>query len=147
MMRLHKIMLINYAILWTSDIDILTRSRSYTCLNPSYFIRFSKNGVMNPQKLKRMVTNVAKGSAKYKVLVKVPKSYEVAISPKTLVFSKKHEKRTYDVTIKYKGRGRPKFAFGALEWVGEYGHHNVRSPIMLVPHASDSNVVRSVAEL
>ena len=64
MMRLHKIMLINYAILWTSDIDILTRSRSYTCLNPSYFIRFSKNDVMYPQKFKRMVTNVAKGSAK-----------------------------------------------------------------------------------
>ena len=94
-----------------------------------------------------MVTNVDKGSAKYKVLVKVPKSYEVAISPKMLVFSKKHEKWTYDVTIKYKGRGRSKFAFGALEWVGENGHHNVRSPIMLVPHTSDSNVVCSVAEL
>ena len=47
-----------------SEIDILTRSRSYSCLNPSYFISFSKNGVMYPQKFKRMVTNVAKGSAK-----------------------------------------------------------------------------------
>lgn len=89
---------------------------------------------MNPQKFKRMVTNVAKGSAKYTALEKVPKSYEVAISPKTLVFSKKYERQTYDVTIKYKGRDRPKFAFGALEWVEENGHHNVRSPIMLVPH-------------
>ena len=63
------------------------------------------------------------------------------------MFSKKHERRTYGVTIKYKGKGRPKFAFGALEWVGENGHHNVRSPIMLVPRTSDSNVVCSVAEL
>lgn len=67
------------------------------------------------------------------VVITVPKSYKVAISPKTLVFSKKYERQTYDLTIKYRGRGHPKFAFGALQWVEENSHHNVRSPIMLVP--------------
>ena len=113
--------------------------KNYNCLNPSLdlnypsFISFYENNKMRIGKFQRTVTNVGKGAAKYKALVTTPESYEVTISPMTLVFLKKYEKQSYNVTINYKGSGDPKFSFGALEWVEEIGDHRVRSPIMFFP--------------
>uniref|UniRef100_A0A2N9F2Z7 F-box domain-containing protein n=1 Tax=Fagus sylvatica TaxID=28930 RepID=A0A2N9F2Z7_FAGSY len=46
-----------------------------------------------------------------KALVTTPESYDITISPKTLVFSKKYEKQFYTVTIMFKGRVHPNLTY------------------------------------
>ncbi|KAL2538024.1 Subtilisin-like serine endopeptidase family protein [Forsythia ovata] len=84
-------------------------------------------------KFRRTVTNVGKGAATYKAKVKTPKGSVVTISPKTLVFGNKNEKRSFSLTIRYKTYQEYVINHGSLTWLEENGKNTVRSPIVVSP--------------
>jgi hypothetical protein len=92
------------------------------------------------QKFQRIVTNVGQGSTTYKVFVTAPENSEVIVSPTRLVFAKKYDKRSYNVTIKYRGYDDNNVSFGELVWEEENSinfvenrNRTVRSPIVVSP--------------
>ncbi|XP_016456677.2 subtilisin-like protease SBT3 [Nicotiana tabacum] len=85
------------------------------------------------QKFRRTLTNVGKGGATYKVKIETPKNSTVSVSPKTLVFKKKNEKKSYTLTIRYIGDENQSHHVGSITWVEENGNHSVRSPIVTSP--------------
>ncbi|KAM5561825.1 subtilisin-like protease SBT3 [Rosa sericea] len=126
----------------------ITRSRAYDCSNPSSDLNYpSFIALYDPrhhtrklrvQKFQRIVTNVGDGAAKYKASVTAPKGSTVTVSPETLFFSETYEKRSYTLTINYKGEKKGNVSFGELVWVEENGKYNVRSPIVVSPLVSVS---------
>ncbi|XP_022879899.1 subtilisin-like protease SBT1.9 [Olea europaea var. sylvestris] len=113
---------------------------SYSCSNSSLDLNYpsfialydieEKRSALN-QKFHRTVTNVGDGVATYKVKVKRPKDSTITVSPETLVFQKKYEKRSYSVSIHYRSYSRTVINDGSLTWVDENGKHSVRSPIVV----------------
>ncbi|KAE9612006.1 putative tripeptidyl-peptidase II [Lupinus albus] len=121
----------------------ITRSRSYNCANPSLdlnypsFIAFYGNKTMSVvQKFERTVTNVGNGAATYRVKVTNPKGSVVTVSPETLEFGFKNEKKSYTVVIKYKrfSKREEDVSFGDIVWVEDGAAHTVRSPIVVAPN-------------
>ncbi|KAL3840419.1 hypothetical protein ACJIZ3_025010 [Penstemon smallii] len=119
----------------------IIRSR-YNCSNPSSDLNypsfialynFEERGVALTRRFKRTVTNVGEGAATYNVKVEVPNSSTISISPRTLVFKKKYEKKSYTVRIRYRSDRELRDQYGSLTWVEESGKHTVRSPIMVAP--------------
>ncbi|KAL2512682.1 Subtilisin-like serine endopeptidase family protein [Abeliophyllum distichum] len=115
---------------------------SYNCSNPSLDLNYpSFIALYDPQqekttltqKFPRTVTNVGKGAATYKAKVKTPKGSVVTISPKTLVFGNKYEKRSFSLTIRYKTYKEYVINHGSLTWLEENGKNTVRSPIVVSP--------------
>jgi hypothetical protein len=95
------------------------------------------------QKFQRIVTNVGQGSTTYKAFVTAPENSEVIVSPTRLVFAKKYDKRSYNVTIKYRGYDDKNVSFGELVWEEENSinfvenrNRTVRSPIVVSPKHS-----------
>ncbi|PRQ41600.1 putative tripeptidyl-peptidase II [Rosa chinensis] len=121
----------------------ITRSRAYDCSNPSSDLNYpSFIALYDPrhhtrklriQKFQRIVTNVGDGAAKYKASVTAPKGSTITVSPETLFFSETYEKRSYTLTINYKGEKKGNVSFGELVWVEENGKYHVRSPIVVSP--------------
>ncbi|KAB1199442.1 hypothetical protein CJ030_MR4G022476 [Morella rubra] len=68
-------------------------------------------------------------------MVKSPEGSRVEVSPMTLIFRKKYEKQSYNVTIiTYEGNNEgDEVPFGELIWVERTGNHRVRSPIVISP--------------
>ncbi|EMS46560.1 Subtilisin-like protease [Triticum urartu] len=89
-----------------------------------------------PFTVTRAVTNVGPAHSTYAVKVDSPSSMKVCVSPKTLVFSKAGEKKTFSVTVICQGVGASEtFVEGSLSWVSK--KHVVRSPIVAVRGAGD----------
>jgi subtilisin family serine protease len=85
---------------------------------------------MSPFTVKRTVTNVGPAGTIYKVKVDAHKSLRVRVSPKTLVFSKAGEKKTFKVSVSCHNMGKQKLVEGSLSWVSK--EYVVRSPIVAV---------------
>lgn len=127
----------NYTV---EEILSLSTSKNYSCSSPSYDFNYpafllsygSRTSIV--QTFQRTVTNVGKGAATYKATMTPPRGSTVKVSPPILMFTKKYEKQSYQVSISYeKRRGKEEVAFGALVWVEENGNRTVRSPIVIVP--------------
>ncbi|WOL10579.1 subtilisin-like protease SBT1.1 [Canna indica] len=86
--------------------------------------------------VKRTLTNVGPASSSYKVEVKVPKTMTVTVEPRTLVFSKVNEKKSFTAEVKWVGTPPSPLGFveGNLRWVSD--KHVVRSPIVLLGPSS-----------
>ena len=64
-------------------------------------------------------------------MVTAPEGSTVVVSPEKLIFRKRNEKKSYNLTITYGGKA--KSSFGTLVWVEENGNHEVRTPIVISP--------------
>lgn len=82
---------------------------------------------------RELLTNVGESVATYKAMVTAPNFSEVVVSPNVLVFMKKHERKSYNLTINYKGNMERRVSSGSLVWVEDNGKHTVRSPIVVSP--------------
>ncbi|OIT19483.1 subtilisin-like protease sbt1.3 [Nicotiana attenuata] len=109
----------------------------HKCSNPSADLNYPSFIALYPfslegkftwlkQKFRRTLANVGKGGATYKVK-ETPKNSTVLVSPKTLVFKKKNEKKSYTLTIRYRGDENQSHHVGSVE---ENGNHSVTSPIV-----------------
>ncbi|VAH26240.1 unnamed protein product [Triticum turgidum subsp. durum] len=84
-----------------------------------------------PFTVTRTVTNVGPADSTYAAKVNSPSSMTLHVSPKTLVFSKAGEKKTFSVTVSCQGVGASEiFVEGSLSWVSK--KHVVRSPIVAI---------------
>ncbi|MCD9560311.1 Subtilisin-like protease sbt3 [Datura stramonium] len=129
-----------------AEFKTIARS-SANCSNPSddlnypSFIalyEFDREGNKYPwlvKKFTRTVTNVGSGAAKYTAKVEVPKNARISVTPQVLAFGKKYEKKSYSLTIRYRGEGHEVYVFnyGSITWIEENGNHTVRSPISVSP--------------
>lgn len=77
--------------------------------------------------------NVGQSFVTYKAVVTRPNGSQVVVSPDVLVFMKKYEKKSNNLTIKFKGNMERRVSFGSLVWVEENGKHTVRGPIVVSP--------------
>ncbi|XP_059634036.1 subtilisin-like protease SBT3 [Cornus florida] len=125
-----------------NQILTITRSNSYSCSNPSSdlnypsFIAFyaDEKDIVLVKKFRRTVTNVGNAMATYKVQVEAPMGSVVTVSPKTMIFKKMYEKKSYSLTIRYmKNETYTAAKFGYVIWVEDGGKHNVMSPIVVSP--------------
>ncbi|KAI3863581.1 hypothetical protein MKW92_011906 [Papaver armeniacum] len=115
---------------------------------PSFSVVF-KSGI-NTVKYERTVKNVGpKANAVYKVKINSPPSVKIHVSPRKLVFSKKHRFLSYKISfssrsndMKATGSGLHKeWSFGSIEWTD--GEHNVRSPIAFIWDSTTSSSLNS----
>ncbi|KAJ4747727.1 Subtilisin-like protease SBT1.9 [Rhynchospora pubera] len=80
---------------------------------------------------RRTVTNVGDNEATYSAIVKGVKGLLITVKPDKLVFTKKHEKQSFEVRIEGQIRNRKEeVVHGSLTWVDDKGNHEVRSPIV-----------------
>ncbi|EXC32842.1 Subtilisin-like protease [Morus notabilis] len=108
--------------------------RAYYDLNyPSFIALYHDHAKWMDQKYTRTLTNVGESVVTYKAMVTAPNFSEVVVSPNVLVFMKKHERKSYNLTIKYKGNMERRVSSGSLVWVEDNGKHTVRSPIVVSP--------------
>ncbi|KAB1211885.1 Subtilisin-like protease [Morella rubra] len=120
----------------------ITGSKNYNCSNrshdlnyPSFMIIYRSKEVSLVRKFQRIVTNVGQDVVTYKAKVKGPDgSTRIVVSPQTLSFTKKNEKKSYTLTIAYSGNKKGAVAFGELVWFEEKGSRTVRSPIVLIAY-------------
>jgi hypothetical protein len=112
----------------------------YSCSNPSsdlnypsLFITYKYRRFMKPKPVnfQRTVTNVGEGAATYNARVDAIENFDVMVMPKTLVFERKYEKKTYNVTLSPKRRLEYFSSFSELMWVEENRKHLVRSLIVV----------------
>ena len=82
----------------------------------------------NSNTFKRTVTNVGPAKSTYTASVDAPTNVTIVVSPSTLSFTKKNEKKSFTVTVT--ALGTPDRAYGFLTWSD--GSHNVQSPITFV---------------
>ena len=124
------------------QISVITKSNGSNCSNPCYDLNYptfialygGNNTIPTVREYHRTETNVGKGQTTYNVMVTEPEGSVVKISPETLFFSEKNEKKSYTVSITYEVSDNKKVSFGALVWVvEENGEHIVRSPIVISP--------------
>ncbi|KAK9697455.1 hypothetical protein RND81_08G038700 [Saponaria officinalis] len=124
------------------QISTIIRSSKYDCstpskdLNyPSFIALYDNNKSVGAQTFRRTVTNVGDGGATvYMVVVTEPKNSKVTVSPKNLVFKRRYEKQSYNLTVKYRRNEKQDVSFGSIVWkeVGS-ARYSVRSPIVVFP--------------
>ncbi|KAL8145186.1 hypothetical protein AgCh_003407 [Apium graveolens] len=123
-----------------NQIRTITRA-SYSCIKkssdlnyPSFITLYTNqtSGRTLHQTFYRTVTNVGDAAAIYKVKVMAPKGSVITVSPDTLAFQKKHEKKSYTMTINFKAVA-PTVSFGSLVWIDKNSKNTVRSPIVISP--------------
>ncbi|PIN26151.1 Tripeptidyl-peptidase II [Handroanthus impetiginosus] len=123
------------------QIEIIIRS-SYNCSNPSSdlnypsfiaLFNFEERGMTFTRKFKRTVTNVGDGATTYRAKLEKPDNVTVKIWPVTLAFRKKYEKKSYYLTLSYRGDIDAFPTYGSLTWTEESGKYTVRSPIVVSP--------------
>lgn len=123
----------------SKQISEITRSNNYSCANPSKnlnypsFILLYGNSKPKVRNFERIVTNAGKDSTRYKVVVKTPKNIVVVVRPEILVFERKNEKISYNVTSQYTGGEYKRVSSRKIVWVEENGEHTVRNPIVVSP--------------
>lgn len=115
---------------------------SYNCTRPSSDLNyasfialfsFEQRGMTFTKKFKRTVTNVGDGAATYRAKLEQPENATVKLWPETLVFRKKYEKRSYSLSIHYRGDIETPYRQGSLTWTDDTGKYAVRSPIVVSP--------------
>ncbi|CAN6205877.1 unnamed protein product [Urochloa humidicola] len=92
---------------------------------PSFVVDFS-NGT-GVRVLKRTVTKVSEGPETYTARVVAPDQVAVKVTPRTLQFDKKNEKKSYKVVFKSKNGAAGLAWFGHIVWENDV--HQVRSPV------------------
>ncbi|XP_059294535.1 subtilisin-like protease SBT3 [Lycium ferocissimum] len=124
---------------------IARSSANHNCSNPSADLNYPsfialwefdlerKNYPWLVKKFTRTVTNVGSGASKYTAKVEVPRNASISVSPQVLAFGKKYEKKSYTLTIRYRGNEKFTANYGSVTWVEENGNHIVRSPISVHP--------------
>lgn len=117
----------------------ITRSKNYSCSNPSFdlnyplfYISYTYRRIMKqkPVNFQRTITNVGEGATTYNVIVTTLRGFDVTIMPETLVFGRKYENKTYTITLSSIGIPNSS-SFGQLTWAEENGKHLVRSLIVV----------------
>jgi len=82
----------------------------------------------------RTVTHVGEGPSNYRAILTSPKGVNVTVDPRTMSFSGKGEKRSFNVTIVSEmvtgTSGSMETRSGKLAWTD--GKHSVVSPIVVV---------------
>ncbi|KAF8030557.1 hypothetical protein BT93_E2862 [Corymbia citriodora subsp. variegata] len=123
----------------SKQIQMVTRSSSYNCSNPSldlnypsFIAFFSSNSSNSPtvQEFHRTVTNVGAGASTYTAKVNPIEGFKVSVVPDKLTFKDKYEKLSYKLTIEGPKRMKQTVGFGSLSWMDDGGKHVVRSPIV-----------------
>ncbi|KAL0352022.1 UNVERIFIED_CONTAM: Subtilisin-like protease SBT3 [Sesamum calycinum] len=123
----------------TAQTQTIIRS-SYNCSTPSSDLNYPSFIVLYEiqetrttftRKFRRTLTNVGNGPAAYKVKVEEPNGSTIAVSPQTLMFTRKYEKQSYSLTIRYTISSEFVLAPGSITWIEENGKHTVRSPIVV----------------
>ncbi|XP_040372091.1 subtilisin-like protease SBT4.15 [Rosa chinensis] len=83
----------------------------------------------------RSVKHVGYGKSVYKAKVTSPKGLSIRVTPSTLTFTKKHQKRSFTVVVKGGTmKGKTESLSALLEW--DDGRHTVRSPIVVYRHTT-----------
>ncbi|GER42667.1 subtilase [Striga asiatica] len=127
--------------LTTMQIKTIVRS-DYNCsipssdLNyPSFIALYPSNhqGKMLSKEFRRTVTYVGDGSspAVFHAKVDAPINAHIQVWPPRLVFNKKYDTGSYNLTIYYKVPPNAHVVHGSVTWIDEGGKHTVRSPIVL----------------
>lgn len=136
------------------QIQTVVRSSSYSCENASLhlnypsFIAFfpvynDNHGAIEAKEFRRTVTNVGDRRSVYTAKVTAEGGLNVAVSPETLEFSEKNEKKSYVVRVEDPRLVKnDSVIYGSLIWVQSNGKHLVRSPIVATNIASDIVTVR-----
>ncbi|TVU35232.1 hypothetical protein EJB05_17110 [Eragrostis curvula] len=88
------------------------------------------HGLNGTVTVRRTVTNVGAGEARYTVAVIEPAGVSVKVSPKNLKFARAGEKKTFKIKIQAKGTSTGNFSAGSYAWSD--GVHVVRSPIVVL---------------
>ncbi|CAN6439226.1 unnamed protein product [Victoria cruziana] len=96
---------------------------------PSFIAFFTGKQPPKVKTFKRVVTNVGDGASTYRAEIKQMKGFVVTVSPETLVFQKKQDKRSFVLTVE-KTSAMEDVVSGSLSWVESQGDHVVRSPIV-----------------
>ncbi|XP_057854467.2 subtilisin-like protease SBT1.7 [Cryptomeria japonica] len=108
------------------------KSKSGADLNyPSFSVVFEYGERV--QVKRRTVTNVGSDNAVYKVWVKSSPNVKVSVEPDTLVFKKRSERTSFNVTFESKVDGSEEGEYGEITWKCiQGGMHIVRSPIVVL---------------
>lgn len=113
---------------------------SYTCSNPSSDLNYPsflalfhvyERGKMVTRKFQRTLTNVGDGAATYRVKLETPVNSTVTISPQTLVFGKKYERKSFSLTVRFRADIDNPLKYGWITWIEKSGKYTVRSPVVL----------------
>ncbi|XP_068661902.1 subtilisin-like protease SBT3 [Aristolochia californica] len=118
------------------QIMAITRSSKHNCSTPSSSLNYPSflatfNGSTDVQEFARTATNVGDGASTYKVIVRTPKTFSVRVTPGTLVFTEKNEKRSFTVSVTDTRERKGRVSYGSLTWV-DGKNHSVRSPIIVM---------------
>ncbi|CAL1410731.1 unnamed protein product [Linum trigynum] len=87
------------------------------------------------RRFRRTVRNVGEAGGVYKVDVVTPRGSSVTFHPKTLVFAKKYQRKSYTLTLKYVKDKKGRVSRGLVRWNEMHGTHKVTSPIVIAPAA------------
>ncbi|KAK6160681.1 hypothetical protein DH2020_004062 [Rehmannia glutinosa] len=124
-----------------NQIQIITRSASYNCSNPSLdlnypsFIAYFNANDTNPdgvivKEFQRSVTNIGGEKSIYNAKLTALDGLNVSVSPDRLEFSKKYEKKSYKLRIEGPRLMKDLLVHGSLTWIESSGKYEVRSPIV-----------------
>ncbi|XP_057951638.1 subtilisin-like protease SBT1.3 [Malania oleifera] len=120
-----------------SPMELQAFSKKRSCRNlanpadlnyPSISAVFPAKTSISALTLHRTVTNVGHAFSKYRVSVSRFKGASVKVQPETLIFTRKHQKLTFNITFITKSR-QPSPEFGRLVWKDE--SHIVKSPLVI----------------
>lgn len=118
----------------------ITRLTKYNCKNPSsdlnypsFIALYEEKGHKLVRNFTRTVTNVGNGPTTYKAKLVAPKGSTIRISTETLKFSRKNEKQSYSLRIRYRSPESFRITHGSLTWIEDNGKHSVRSAIVISP--------------
>ncbi|KAI6688100.1 hypothetical protein NL676_024928 [Syzygium grande] len=123
----------------SKQIQMVTRSSSYNCSNPSldlnypsFIAFFSSNSSDSPmvQEFYRTVTNVGDGPSTYTAKFNPMEEFKVSVVPDRLTFKEKYEKLRYKLTIEGPKQMKQTVVFGSLSWMDDGGKYVVKSPIV-----------------
>ncbi|XP_077249359.1 subtilisin-like protease SBT3 [Tasmannia lanceolata] len=117
----------------------ITRWSNFNCsdassdLNyPSFIAFFNGNGTSSAvQQFQRTVTNVGDGATTYSARL-TSVNFNVSVSPGTLIFQEKLEKKSFTVSVSKIPGGQWGALYGSLTWIDNAGKHAVRSPIVVL---------------
>lgn len=128
----------------STTIDLLIRGKQkYNCssfkpalgfdgLNyPSMHIQLNSTESRISAVFYRVVTYVGFGNTKFKAKVTSPKGFSIAVIPETLNFTRKHQKKSFRVSVKGGSKKNGTDILSAtLEWRSKEGH-SAKSPILV----------------
>lgn len=129
----------------TNQIQTITRSSSYSCLNksldlnyPSFIAFFNPNDTKTIAEFRRTVTNVGDGAATYTAKLTTMNGFKVNVVPNKLLFQEKYEKLSYKLRVEGLKAMEATVVFGYLSWADSEGKYVVKSPIVATSLSSEA---------